>query len=372
MRVKRGVLLVRAGAAAVMVAAGVGSGDVARSAVGAGPRRELAPGGTGALAGVAAVSPRLAWAVGGTGSGHLLIERWDGVSWRRVRGLAGVDGELEAVAAVSAHDAWAVGVTKAGFPLIARWDGVSWHRVRLAGPRGVLSGVSAVSPGDAWAVGSSGEGRSSKPLALRWDGRAWTRVPGAGLGGRHGALSGVSAVSDADAWAVGVVGIADPEGVIEHWNGSRWRIALIDRSAVVITAVAARGGGFAWAVGWSGVGVLTLAWHGSAWRRVPARCASDGCFLFSVAVVSRRLAWAVGTRLDPRTDDSLLPVIMRWNGSAWRAVPSPRGGGQLDGVVALSRRSAFAVGGTGAIVGSIGKSRPTIEHWNGTVWRIDH
>jgi hypothetical protein len=85
---------------------------------------------------VAAVSRRLVWAVGVTGSGHPLIERWNGVSWQRVRGLAGVNGELEAVAAVSAHDAWAVGVTEAGFPLIARWDGVSWHRARVAGPRG--------------------------------------------------------------------------------------------------------------------------------------------------------------------------------------------------------------------------------------------
>jgi hypothetical protein len=131
------------------------------------------------------VSPRLAWAVGGTGSGHPLIERWSAVAWRVMHGPAGVAGKLEAVAAVSARDAWAVGVTKARFPLIARWDGVSWHRVRVADPHGALSGMSAFSPGLAWAVGSSGKGVSnSKPLALRWNGRTWTRCRLLGRAGR--------------------------------------------------------------------------------------------------------------------------------------------------------------------------------------------
>jgi hypothetical protein len=328
---------------------------------------------------VAAVSPRLAWAVGGTGSGHPLIERWNGVSWRAVRGLAGVDGELMAVTAVSANDAWAVGITKAGFPLIVRWDGMSWNRLQLVGSRGELSGVSAVSPRVAWAVGSSGKGACcSRPLIMRWNGRTWNRVPSARLGGQFASLSGVSVASATDAWAIGAIeNAAGSEGVIEHWNGVRWRTALIDRTPEsLLTAVTARGSRFGWAVGFSGfgpsAGLLTLAWHGAAWRRVrtPGRCASEGCLLLSVAVGSRRLAWAVGIRLDLRTGDTLLPVIMRWNGSAWKSVPSPRAAAVLDGVVALSPRSAFAVGGTGDFLTSIKKSRPTIEHWNGTTWRL--
>ena len=352
------------------MAAGVGSSDAARSAVGPVLRAALASAGTGALAGVAAVSPRLAWAVGETGSGHPLIERWNGVSWRVARGLAGADGGLSAVAAVSAQNAWAVGVTKAGFPLIARWNGMSWHRMRVAGPRGGLSGVSAVSPDSAWAVGSRGLGFCcSKPLVLRWDGSTWTRVPSPGLGGRHAELTGVSAVSATDAWTVGAINTGgNLEAVIEHWNGTRWRTALIDSTGFLF-AVTARGSQYAWAVGYAGGGPLTLAWHGSAWRRVPARCPSEGCFLTGVAVVSRRLAWAVGTRLDPN-NLSTLPVIMRWNGSTWKAVPSPQARGVIDGVVALSRRSAFAVGLAGSI-DSIRKSRPRIERWNGTTWRLD-
>lgn len=59
---------------------------------------------------------------------------------------------------------------------------------------------------------------------------------------------------------------------------------------------------------------------------------------------------------------------MRWNGSAWKAVPSPRASGVLEGVVALSPRSAYAVGAANYDLTSIGKSRPTIEHWNGAIW----
>jgi hypothetical protein len=319
------------------------------------------------------VSPRLAWAVGGTGSGHPLIERWNGVSWHVARGLAEIDGELEAVSAVSAHDAWAVGVTRAGFPLVVRWDGVSWRRVRVAGPRGSLAGVSAVSPDVAWAVGYRGRGIRSKPLALRWNGSTWTPVPSARLGGRHGALDGVSVVSATNAWAVGDVENATvPEGIIEHWNGIRWRTTLIDRTdGSVLSAVTARGSRFAWAVGFSALGPVALAWHGSAWRRTPTRCPSETCFLLSVAVVSRRLAWAAGTRLDV-ISLALLPVIMRWNGSTWKTVPSPRAAGVLDGIAAPSRRSAFAVGAANYDLTSIRKSRPTIEHWNGTTWRLDH
>jgi len=67
-----------------------------------------------------------------------------------------------------------------------------------------------------------------------------------------------------------------------------------------------------------------------------------------------------------------VPVIMRWNGSSWKTVPSPQLSGVLDGVVALSRPSAFAVGAANYDLTSIRKSRPTIEHWNGTTWQLDH
>jgi hypothetical protein len=68
----------------------------------------------------------------------------------------------------------------------------------------------------------------------------------------------------------------------------------------------------------------------------------------------------------------LLPVIMRWNGSVWKVVPSPQANGVLDGVAALSRHCAFAVGAANYDGTSIRNSRRTIEHWNGTTWRLDH
>ncbi|HYK32182.1 MAG TPA: hypothetical protein VEV63_09475, partial [Streptosporangiaceae bacterium] len=231
MKVRHGVRLVRAGVAAVaaaVVAVGVGSGDVARSAVGAAP----ASGGTGALAGVAVVSPRLAWAVGSTGSGHPLIERWDGLSWRRVR---------------------------------------------VGGLRGQLFGVSAVSPRVGWAVGYTGQAPNSELLVLRWKGSTWTRVPGSRLGVQRGMLESVSAVSATDAWAVGLTG--RNKTLILHWNGIRWRRMLIPRTARtgLLTDVAPGPGKYAWAVGYPGP--LILRWNGAAWAQVRSPYAD---FLYGV------------------------------------------------------------------------------------------
>ena len=88
------------------------------------------------LSDVAATSARNAFAVGST-DGHLLIERWNGRSWRRAPAtlalspaVAHVD-RLEGVAATSARDAWAVGTvqptaTNAMSTLILHWNGAAW------------------------------------------------------------------------------------------------------------------------------------------------------------------------------------------------------------------------------------------------------
>ncbi len=83
------------------------------------------------LYGVAAVSPRSAWAVGcsgclGAGTGRMLIVHWNGASWKQVPSPGPRHSVLYAVAATSAGDAWAVGYTntsRGGLALILRWNG---------------------------------------------------------------------------------------------------------------------------------------------------------------------------------------------------------------------------------------------------------
>jgi hypothetical protein len=80
----------------------------------------------GYLTAVAVSSAASAWAVGSKanarGVPETLIMRWTGRSWTRVPGPATPGGsELAGVAAVSARDAWAV-----GGGLILRWNGTTW------------------------------------------------------------------------------------------------------------------------------------------------------------------------------------------------------------------------------------------------------
>jgi len=80
-----------------------------------------------------------------------------------------------------------------------------------------------------------------------------------------------------------------------------------------------------------------------------------------VAATSASNAWAVG-------NTSSGTLIVRWNGTAWKRVPSPgRAGSLLYGVAATSARNAWAVGDTSKI--NHGSSETLILRWNGTSWK---
>ena len=61
--------------------------------------------------------------------------------------------------------------------------------------------------------------------------------------------------------------------------------------------------------------------------------------LSGVAATSASNAWAVGSTGSPKA------LILRWNGTAWKQVPSPApAGSRLSGVAATSASNAWAVG----------------------------
>jgi hypothetical protein len=138
---------------------------------------------------VAAVSAHRAWAVGCTtcatasGFNKPLTGGWNGRAWKREAGpaLGALGGILSGVAAVSARSAWAVGGTEDGVgisehirTLIARWNGTAWKRVRSPSPGAdaALLGVAVVSARSAWAVGDDGTAHH-KTLILHWNGSSW-------------------------------------------------------------------------------------------------------------------------------------------------------------------------------------------------------
>src|SRR5579859_5067099 len=88
-------------------------------------------------------------------------------------------------------------------------------------------------------------------------------------------------------------------------------------------------------------------------------------YLAAVAVAPGGTAWAVG---DYNTGSFVTKTLIeRWNGTAWRVVPSPAIGGPgepnyLQGVAATGSSSAWAVG----FVRTATSDQTLILRWNGT------
>ena len=190
----------------------------------------------------------------------------------------------------------------------------------------------------------------------------------------------MAATSARSAWAVGdyIAGIS-VKTLILRWNGTAWKRvpspspAPSKGLADLLNGVAATSAGNAWAVGDISCGCgpgpsLILRWNGTTWKRVPSPPAG-GAALRGVAATSARSAWAVGDTMTG--DTSFKTVILRWNGKAWKQVPSPAPGGSsssLSGVATTSATNAWAVGGTfNSTVSGSGKA--LILRWNGKTWK---
>lgn len=281
------------------------------------------------VTGMTAVSPRDVWVVGNADSGSVVM-RWNGTLWRRVLDASLATGAFYGIAATSARDAWIVGSDDQKIAIRhwngTRWQGVSLPRLpgydKLHGVAAVseLHGVAAVSARDVWAVGDMTGKTGPRPLIMHWNGTVWTQIP-CPAPPRSG-LDGVAAVSAHDAWAVGYNA---QHTLIEHWNGTVWtRVpspAPISAAASLLTGVTATSGHDAWAVGRTlgpkgGSRALIERWDGAAWKQVPSPDLA-GSELYSISAASAHNIWAVGWRDGPRC------LIEHWNGSTWRRVASP-------------------------------------------------
>jgi hypothetical protein len=132
---------------------------------------------------------------------------------------------------------------------------------------------------------------------------------------------------------------------------------------VLLQGASALNNSDAWAVGFQvGDAAVAYHWNGTAWSLTPTPTLGENVGapqLEAVSASSPTDAWAVGAiDVAPREKKTL---IEHWNGSTWsvaqkNGVP---GGGELNGVVDLSLRDAWAVGPSGVV-----------EHWNGTTWSV--
>ena len=90
--------------------------------------------------------------------------------------------------------------------------------------------------------------------------------------------------------------------------------------------------------------------------------------LFGVAATSRTSAWAVGMRKS--SGGQPMTLLLHWNGTKWTPVTSPKPvPGELTAVAATSAGNAWAVGETGT---PKGPTTSYVLHWNGKAWSVQH
>jgi hypothetical protein len=147
----------------------------------------------------------------------------------------------------------------------------------------------------------------------------------------------VTATSATNAWAVGYSAVY-PEGwktLILHWNGKTWtrvpspnpvKVSSTELTWNILQSVTATSANSAWAAGYTethtvGPKTMILHWNGTAWKKVPspnpycAQCDN----LFGVTAISASDALAAGTE-DLGSGNA---VILRWNGTSWKNSPVP-------------------------------------------------
>jgi hypothetical protein len=204
--------------------------------------------------------------------------------------------------------------------------------------------------------------------------QAWTEPPAVGTGANY--LNGVTLAAGCAAWAVGrEISGEDNESLIDYWDGTAWSAQPgPDPSATdnVLQGTAAVSRSDAWAVGYyinttQGAELpLIVRWNGTAWTQVASSITTATSQLYAVSARSAASAWAVGETYN-RPAGAYQALILHWNGTAWAEQPSgapSSGTSYLKGVTAISPSDAWAVGYSMVS----GLRQALILHWNGSVW----
>jgi hypothetical protein len=240
------------------------------------------------------------------------------------------------------------------------WNAVASPPV---GSEGNLTAIAALSATDAWAVGQYEAPDSlQRTLIEHWNGSTWTQIPSPNSSQRSNILSAVAAISANNVWAVGS-GVTAPdksEQLIEHWDGKTWTITpnpTISQGDSTLSGVAAITANDAWAVGSttaqtsagspSHTEPLVEHWDGALWKVVASAAlptaetnSSTFNYLTAVTAVSSKDVWAVGGSFSK-------PLIEHWDGTTWKVVPDADPDnfqGTPIGISAASANDVWAVG----------------------------
>lgn len=338
---------------------------------------------------VAGSSPDDVWAVGNflpdTATSNQdatlsFAEHYDGKKWSvKPTPNTGVNFNSFYGLAASQGQAWAVGeYLNSNYQdraLIETWDGHSWSIANNPQPgsvRDMLFGASALSPSDVWVVGDQ-EGRKGvfETLVEHWDGSAWTVVPTPDPGATGNHLYAVDAVSPDDVWAAGMQlsGSSPDHGLVEHWDGQKWSVvprpASGSASLVMLDGIAATASQV-WVAGEAdspegGGQPLVEGYQNGTWKDAALPTVPDGANwtnLWGITTAGGSV-WAVGTYVDPATDNNNDLVLQGTDGS-WSIdpAPNPGNGSNILGGITNVDGQLWAAG----VYDNGGSELPLIEH----------
>ncbi|MGI5215884.1 hypothetical protein [Plantactinospora sp. CA-290183] len=238
------------------------------------------------------------------------------------------------VAPVARDEGWAVGQVSTEHVLLRRHGG-TWQRATLPLPtsRGLFNiHLAASAPDNVWlftglfGAGGDNGGPSETPAARRWDGHQWITIP------IDFTATDVAVLAPDDVWVLDS-GHSHGRPVTRHWDGHRWTEYVLPHPAASLSA-------------------------------------SDP-----------RNVWAVGHRDDPTGRTQSQPGAMRFDGTAWQALPTPehrsatpkpREMAKLTEVVAVAGDNVWAFGDhdeNPAATDPTGHHTIIVLHWDGSTWR---
>jgi hypothetical protein len=303
------------------------------------------------------------------GTTRPLAERWARGRWRIVSTPSpsrAFDSELHAVSCVNARSCQAVGFSAplgTGAPrlLAERWNGRSWRTVPIQNSANATLEAVSCSAGSCLTVGWRSTALTrTQPFAERWNGRRWTRLTTPRPSGRPFAeLFGASCAGPRNCTAVGEAGNISTgqfAPLIEHWNGTRWRIVTVRAPrGAVLNSVSCPTATSCTAVGESQPAnsdskLLVADLSGSRWSFTSpaARTGMHAPHIDQVSCSTRRACSAVVSYL---TDRQLIGSVVASRGARGGftvARPGPKS--VIDVLTNISCRpvACTAVGGAGA------------------------
>ncbi|MGW6562361.1 hypothetical protein [Streptomyces hydrogenans] len=265
-------------------------------------------------------------------------------TWRDVS-PPGSDGSVLFDVETTRGTTWAVGLrsddtTRPFAPVAMRWTGTGWQAPPQPADHGRLDELAAGAPDEVWAVGTRYDavddtdwGRGSA-LLQHWNGTAWTEValpfP---EGATDTSLSAVAVDEGGSVWVYGGYTDAagqyvqalfrgDADGEADADGDGGWTRLPGDTGLNWVSQLEAGPGGVLHAVG-DGVS----RFDGTSWTKQSLPPTLGGALFDGIQTRTADDIWAVGHIRDEKLWRR--PVVVRFDGRAWRTVRTPAETGQL-------------------------------------------